>query len=72
MVMLNCSIQIIAPKRHPNVRATTAISDLTGVSRPRGGCSGLFSENESSRVESHAHVRCQQVNSAAHEKQIRN
>jgi hypothetical protein len=29
-------------------RATT----LTGVSRPHGGCSGLFPENESSRLKS--------------------
>jgi hypothetical protein len=50
------------------VRAPTAISNLIGVSRPRGACSGLFSENESSRLKSPAHVRCQQVNSAAFEK----
>jgi hypothetical protein len=38
------------------------------VSCWRGGCSGLFSENESSRLQSPARVRCQRVNSAAYEK----
>jgi hypothetical protein len=44
------------------------IQQSHGVSRRRRGCSGLFSENESSQVESHARVRCQRVNSAAYQK----